>query len=49
MTEKNFEIDDMTKIPELFGSFDFNLKLLEHELSVQIVSRGSSVKIERAE
>ena len=49
MTEKIFEIDDMTKIPELFGSFDFNIKLLEHELSVQIVSRGSSVKITGAE
>lgn len=45
MVEKTFQIEDMSKIPELFGSFDFNMKLLEHELSVQVVNRGDSIKI----
>lgn len=49
MTEKVFHIEDTEKIPELFGSFDFNIRLLEHELEVNIVNRGDSVKITGAE
>lgn len=45
MTEKVFEIDDMKYLAELFGSYDFNIKLLEHELSVKITNRGDALKI----
>ena len=45
MVEKNFEIEDMSKVSELFGSFDFNIKLVEHELDVQVINRGSTLKI----
>lgn len=49
MVEKTFQIEDMSKIPELFGSFDFNIKLVEHELDVQIINRGDALKIMGAE
>ncbi len=49
MTERVFEIDDMSFLAELFGSFDFNMKLLEEELSVQVQNRGGSLKITGAE
>ena len=49
MVEKNYEIEDMGKVSELFGSFDFNIKLVEHELNVQIINRGSTLKILGAE
>ena len=49
MVEKNYEIEDMGKVSELFGSFDFNIKLVEHELNVQIINRGSTLKIMGAE
>lgn len=45
MAEKVFQIEDMTKIPELFGSFDFNIRLLEHELEVSAVNRGEDIKL----
>lgn len=45
MVERIFEIEDMSFLAELFGSFDFNIKLLEQELSVQIQNRGGSLKI----
>ena len=45
MVERNYEIEDMGKVSELFGSFDFNIKLVEHELNVQIINRGSTLKI----
>lgn len=39
----------MSFLAELFGSFDFNMKLLEEELSVQVQNRGGSLKITGAE
>lgn len=49
MVEKTYEIEAMEKVPELFGSFDFNIKLVEHELDVQILNRGNALKITGAE
>ena len=45
MVERSYEIEDMGKVSELFGSFDFNIKLMEHELNVQIINRGNTLKI----
>ncbi len=49
LVEKTYEIEHMEKVSELFGSFDFNIKLVENELSVQIINRGSALKIMGAE
>ncbi len=49
MVEKTFEVENMEKMPELFGSFDFNIKLVEHELDVQLLNRGRYIKIMGAE
>ncbi|MDP4132965.1 MAG: PhoH family protein [Bacillota bacterium] len=49
MVEKTYQVEDMTKMPELFGSFDFNIKLVESELDVQIINRGGDLKIMGAE
>lgn len=45
MTERQIDVAEGVDIPALFGAFDTNLKLLEKALSVQIVSRGSVLKI----
>ncbi len=45
LAEKTYEIEEMEKVSELFGSFDFNIKLVENELSVKITNRGNALKI----
>ena len=45
MTEQTITIDAMDRAVELFGSFDENIKLIEREFGVSIVSRGSDIKI----
>lgn len=45
MTEQTITIDAMDRAVELFGSFDENVKLIEREFGVSIVSRGSDIKI----
>jgi phosphate starvation-inducible PhoH-like protein len=45
LTERQIDVAEGVDIPALFGAFDSNLKLLEKALSVQIVSRGSVLKI----
>ncbi len=49
LVEKTYEIEEMGKVSELFGSFDFNIKLVENELSVQIINRNNALKIMGAE
>lgn len=49
MTEKIYVVENAEYIPELFGSFDTNIKLLEKELDVQIVNRETQLKIEGSE
>lgn len=45
MTEKFFDSEKITNIPEFFGSFDRNIKLIEKELDVEIFSRDGDIKI----
>lgn len=45
MIEQLINIDRMEDAVALFGSFDENIKLLQSEFHVTIVSRGSDIKI----
>lgn len=45
MTEKIINIERMEQAVNLFGSFDENIKIIENEFSVTVVSRGSEIKI----
>jgi len=45
MFEQSVNIDRMEQAAELFGNFDSNIKLLEQEYNVAIVSRGGELKI----
>ena len=45
MTEQSLSIDRMEHALSLFGSFDENIKLIEKEFSVAIVSRAGELKI----
>ena len=46
MVERTFSIDRMEHAVSLFGSFDENIKLIEKEFSVDVISRGSEIKIQ---
>ena len=45
MSEQSFSIDRMEHALSLFGSFDENIKLIEKEFSVAIISRAGELKI----
>ena len=45
MTEQTISIERMEQAVDLFGSFDENIKIIEHELGVSVVSRDSELKI----
>ena len=45
MFEQVINIDRMEQAVSLFGSFDENIRILEKEFSVEIVNRGSQLKI----
>ncbi|MBQ7739860.1 MAG: phosphate starvation-inducible protein PhoH, partial [Eubacterium sp.] len=45
MTEQVITLDAMEQVVSLFGSFDENIKMVEREYSVSIVSRGSDLKV----
>ncbi len=45
MYEQIINVDRMEQAVSLFGSFDENIKMIEHEYSVDIVNRGGSLKI----
>ena len=46
MIEQTFSIDRMEQAVSLFGSFDENIKLIEKEFQVRVISRGSEIKIQ---
>lgn len=46
MAEKVIEVSSMDTVIALFGSFDENAKLIEKELSVRLLCRDTTVKIE---
>lgn len=43
--EKTIEIDSMEKLRALFGNFDENMKVVEEEIGVNVVTRGTDVVI----
>lgn len=43
--ERHIEVEKMELVINLFGSFDANIKILEKELDVAIINRGSEIKI----
>ncbi len=45
MTEQVIQFDAMEQAVSLFGSFDENVKLIEREYGVSIISRGSDLKV----
>jgi phosphate starvation-inducible PhoH-like protein len=45
LTEQTISVERMEDAIDVFGSFDENIKLIEHELGVSVVSRGSDLKI----
>lgn len=45
MFEQIISIDRMEQAVSLFGSFDENVKLIENEFEVKVVSQGSDLKI----
>lgn len=45
MAERTFIITSMDHMLNLFGSYDSNIKLIQEELDVNIVNRGSEIKI----
>lgn len=45
MTERTIQFDAVEQAVSLFGSFDENIKLIEREYGVSIISRGSDLKV----
>ena len=45
MFEQIINIDRMEQAVALFGSFDENIKLIEKAFAVDVISRGSDIKI----
>ena len=45
MTELNISLDRLEDTISVFGSFDENIRLIEHELGVTVVSRDSVLKV----
>ncbi len=45
MFEQTITVDRMEEAVSLFGSFDENIKLIENEFHIAVVSRGSELKV----
>ena len=45
MAEKSIVVTNMNHILNLFGSFDENIKLIQDELNVTVITRGTDIKI----
>ena len=45
MIEQTISIERIEDVIDIFGSFDENIKLIEHELDVSVVSRDDQIKI----
>ena len=45
MTEQTINIQRMEDVIDVFGSFDENIKLVEKELGVTVVSRDDQLKV----
>jgi phosphate starvation-inducible PhoH-like protein len=45
LIEQTLRVDDLSHVAAVFGAFDENLKLIEKELAVQIVSRSEGLRV----
>jgi phosphate starvation-inducible PhoH-like protein len=45
MFEQIISVERMEQAVNLFGSFDENIKLIEKEYDVTVISRGSELKV----
>ena len=45
MTEQTISLERLEDTISLFGSFDENIRLIEHELGVSVISRDSQLKV----
>lgn len=45
ITEKTLEVEDLDQISSIFGNYDENIKIIEKNYNVQIVHRGTQLKI----
>lgn len=45
MAEKSLVVTNMNHILNLFGSYDENIKLIQDELNVTVITRGADIKI----
>ena len=45
MIEQTISIERIEDVIDIFGSFDENIKLIERELDVSVVSRDDQLKI----
>ncbi|HIT59291.1 MAG TPA: PhoH family protein [Candidatus Faeciplasma pullistercoris] len=45
MTEKSIVVTNLNHVLNLFGSYDENIKLIQEELGVNVITRGSDIKI----
>ncbi len=47
MIEQTVSIERMEDAIDIFGSFDENIRIIEQELAVRVVSRDDQLKISR--
>lgn len=45
MAEKSFVVTNMNDILNIFGSYDENIRIIQDELNVTVITRGSDIKI----
>ena len=45
MFEQSISVDRMEQAVSLFGSFDENIRIIEKEFDVDVISRGSEIKV----
>ena len=45
MTEQTISLERLEETINVFGSFDENIRLIEHEMGVSVVSRDSNLKV----
>ena len=45
MVEQNIDIERIEQLVNLFGNFDENIKRLENDYDVQVISHGSQLKV----
>ena len=45
MIEQSISLDRLEETINIFGSFDENIRIIEHEMGVSVISRDSNLKV----